>query len=337
MRPDRAAGTSVSGGCRPVGLLAVFATLLACVVALLAGCAAPAPGGATCYQSRWLDKYVCEKPVISKVAYADLRLALRTYFEKMKQQGVLAEAGLYFRDLEDGPHLGVNEYTDFAAASLLKLPVVIQYLKLSESEPELLTVNLIVPPGMELLYSVVHKPPVLLVAGEAHSVEELLFRTMAYSDNLAFVMLRKYLVERYGEESILEEAYRQLGLVPEVSDKNYVITVQRYASIFKLIYSASFLNAAMSEKFVEMMLGTSFDQGLVKGVPPGIPVAHKFGELERDGIVNLHDCGIVYYPGNPYVLCVMTRGHSHAELTKVIGEVSRMVFDEVDSRRGRLP
>lgn len=332
MRSEQPTGEAGAGPSPRPGMLVAFVASL-----LLAGCAAPAPGDAACYQSRWLDKYVCERPVISKVAYASLRLAITEYFQEMERKGVLADAGLYFRDLEDGPHFGVNEYADFAAASLLKVPVVIHYLSLAEQDPELLKVNLLVPAGMDLLYSVIYKPPLTLAAGEAHSVEDLLFRTMAYSDNLAFVMLRQYLVDRYGTETVLEESYRQLGLVPELADHNYVITVQRYASMFKMIYNASFLNEAMSEKFVEMMLAADFDQGLVRGVPPEVRVAHKFGEMERDGIVHLHDCGILYYPGNPYVLCVMTRGSSHTELAKIIGEVSRMVYAEVDSRRGRLP
>lgn len=332
MRPERqSTGVSGTGRSRPVGRFAVL--LLAGFTALLAACAAPVPVENGCYQSKWLAKYVCERPAISKIPYANLRLTISDYFEEQKRQGVLADAGLYFRDLEDGPHFGVNEYADFAAASLLKVPVVIQYLGLAEQDPEILKVKLVVPAGLELLYSVFYKPPAQLVAGDAHTVEDLLQRTMAYSDNLAFVMLRQYLIDRYGKETFLEESYRQLGLVPEVADRNHLITVLRYSSLFKLIYSASFLNSVMSEKLIEMMLAATFDHGLVQGVPPGVSVAHKFGEIERDGVVHLHDCGIVYYPENPYVLCIMTRGRSYAELAKVISEVSRMVYTEVDARR----
>lgn len=51
------------------------------------------------------------------------------------------------------------------------------------------------------------------------------------------------------------------------------------------------------------------------------------------GVVELHDCGIIYYPNNPYVLCVMTRGDSMEELKKIISTISLMTYKEVDSRR----
>lgn len=274
-------------------------------------------------------------PVISKVPYASLKQTLTRYFEKKKEEGALSDAGLYFRDLEDGPHFGVNEYTNFAAASLLKLPVVIQYLSLAEENPDILKASLVVPPDMDPLYSVAYGPRERLVAGESHTVEDLLHHTIEQSDNVAFVMLRKHLVDRYGSESFIWESYRQLGLVPDITDRNYVISVARYASLFKLIYSASFLSSAMSEKLIGMLLVPTVDIGLVQGVPPEVKVAHKFGEMERKGVVQLHDCGIIYYPENPYILCVMTRGDSYAELEKVLGEVSRMVYEEVDSRRIR--
>lgn len=66
-------------------------------------------------------------------------------------------------------------------------------------------------------------------------------------------------------------------------------------------------------------------------------MAHKFGLLsEKDdaGKViarQLHDCGIVYHPARPYVLCVMTK--SAAPIEKIegyIAEVSKRVYQEVD-------
>lgn len=302
---------------------------------LLAACSTLRPAPAPCYQSKWLDKYVCEPPVISKVPYASLKQAVTEYFDKKKEEGVLIEAGMYFRDLKDGPHFGVNEYASFAAASLLKLPVVIHYLSLAEEEPELLEQKLVVPDKMDFLYNVNYPPAQKMAPGEAHTVDDLMYRTIVYSDNVAFLMLRQHLVDRFGNDSFIWESYRQLGLVPNVADHNYVISVARYASLFKVIYSASFLNPRMSDKLLHMMLEPTFDVGLEAGLPPEIPVADKFGEMERDGVAQLHDCGIVYYPDNPYVLCVMTRGHVQTDLEHVLADVSRMVYQEVDSRRLR--
>jgi hypothetical protein len=48
--------------------------------------------------------------------------------------------------------------------------------------------------------------------------------------------------------------------------------------------------------------------------------------------VQLHDCGIVYYPKRPYILCVMTRGEKMDVLPKVIKEISTEVYRNVDEQ-----
>ncbi len=79
---------------------------------------------------------------------------------------------------------------------------------------------------------------------------------------------------------------------------------------------------------------------VVAGVPSTVDVAHKFGErttlasdTESTETKQLHDCGIVYFPENPYLLCVMTRGTDFKVLEGIISDISRMVYEEVDSRR----
>ena len=82
-----------------------------------------------------------------------------------------------------------------------------------------------------------------------------------------------------------------------------------------------------------MLASADFKRGLVAGVPEDIKVAHKFGERETSEGKQLHDCGIVYYPNRPYLLCVMTEGADLENLISVVGGVSRLVFDEIDNQR----
>lgn len=313
----------------PYLVLSVLAGILLTALALPASAA----NKAGCHLSPWLDRHACEVPVISKLPYVDLKLRVVEYVEKKKQDGTLAEAGIYFRDLKDGPHFGVNEYASFAGASLFKLPIVVQYLYLAEQDPQILQLQLRVPEGSDFYYDI-FVPPQRLVIGQMYTVEELMLRTMAYSDNVAFVVLRQYLIDRnFGDDFLLQESFRQLGLVPQTANGSAVITVMRYSAVFKIIYSAAFLSPEMSEKLIGMMLATTYDNALVRGVPADVKVANKFGVTSLESKLQLHDCGIVYYPGNPYMLCVMTRGRSEAELADVIAEISRMVYEEVNSRR----
>ncbi len=42
--------------------------------------------------------------------------------------------------------------------------------------------------------------------------------------------------------------------------------------------------------------------------------------------VEAHDCGIVYYPDSPYLLCVMTRGKDTGQLESIIGKISQITY-----------
>ncbi len=90
----------------------------------------------------------------------------------------------------------------------------------------------------------------------------------------------------------------------------------------------------MSAKALTYLVNSEFKEGIAGGVPSEIKVAHKFGErtLSAD-LKHLHDCGIVYYPDNPYILCVMTRGNNYQELSNIIKTISKMTYDEVESRK----
>jgi hypothetical protein len=57
-----------------------------------------------------------------------------------------------------------------------------------------------------------------------------------------------------------------------------------------------------------------------------LAVAHKNGETKT----SYADCGIVYRPGHPYILCVMV-GASPDKAVPVIAKVSGLVYDEIDS------
>jgi beta-lactamase class A len=129
------------------------------------------------------------------------------------------------------------------------------------------------------------------------------------------------------------ETLRELGLIAPRSNLEATITTQDYASIFRLLYNSPYLSVDNSEKILSLMAISPFDSGLVAGVPADIKVANKFGERFNENEKQLHDCGIIYYPGNPYLLCVMTKGDDWNKLTEIISAVSKIVYDEVHSRR----
>ena len=108
------------------------------------------------------------------------------------------------------------------------------------------------------------------------------------------------------------------------------------SSFFRILYNASYLNSVFSDMALKLLAKTSFVDGLVAGVPSDVFVAHKFGErtihINETGEVvlrELHDCGIVYYPQKPYILCVMTQGMDFAKLKSAISQISSLTYQSV--------
>jgi beta-lactamase class A len=102
-----------------------------------------------------------------------------------------------------------------------------------------------------------------------------------------------------------------------------------FSSVFRTLYNSSFFEWSLSEQVLNLLSQTTFTQGLVAGVPDGTVVSHKYGENTDE----LHDCGIVYHPGRPYLLCVMTRGSNVHSLEMTIAHISKMAWDFVDSSK----
>jgi hypothetical protein len=93
---------------------------------------------------------------------------------------------------------------------------------------------------------------------------------------------------------------------------------------------------------MELLTGTDFRYGINAGVPQGITVAHKFGErvyVEKINSIDietdqLHDCGIVYCPKGPYLICIMTKGHNFDTLKSIIKEISRIAYERQNEAIG---
>jgi beta-lactamase class A len=236
----------------------------------------------------------------------------------------------YFRNLNNGPSFGFNSTINYAPASLLKVPIMIAYFKKAEYNPEILDQRLIFihnsGDNLTAMQQIQSGPS--LTNGEKYSVQELIEQMIIYSDNEAMALLTANLTQ----EELLR-TYSELGVSnPYGQEQDNVLTVKDYASFFRILYNAAYLNKDYSEKALNLLSQCSFKGGIPAGIPNGIAVAHKFGERElKDGDYRqqFHDCGIIYYQKYPYLLCVMSRGNDRDKLIETIKNISRITFEEI--------
>lgn len=267
----------------------------------------------------------CERARPSARELVGVGAELRQTTQRILAQGRADHVSVYFRDLNNGPWFGIEEQAGFSPASLLKVPVMMTLLRLAEDDPQLLSRPLTVPAEMEIYHpNIVASQSI--EPGQTYTIRELIDRMVRYSDNRAAQLLIESLDVR-----LLAATYREIGLpVPQDGNLDTSMTVKQYAGVFRILYNATFLTRPLSEWALETLSRSEFRAALVAGVPAGTTVAHKFGERGLEsGRVQLHDCGIVYAPDHPYLLCVMTQGASFPALAGVIEELSRTAFMKV--------
>lgn len=254
-------------------------------------------------------------------------------FESLKNKDNNSYA-VYFRNLNNGPWFGINEKEKFMPASLLKVPLMIAYYKEAESDPDILNRSIVFDKKESLGISQDIEPSQKLEDQKTYSIRELIEHMIIYSDNEA----TRILLDNIPADHI-NKIYDDLGVELPISkwpDNDYM-SVKGYASFFRILYNAAYLNRDMSEKALGLLAASEYKGALIAGVGPGIPVSHKFGEygIDKSNPENpyeLHDCGIVYYPGYPYLICVMTRGKSIEENEKTIAQISSIVYLEIAKR-----
>ncbi len=241
---------------------------------------------------------------------------------------------VYFRNFNSGNWVGVDENDTYTPASLFKVPVMMAYFHLAESVPEIgykqLKFIQATLPSVQIV-----KPTESLVTGQTYAVGELVRRMVIYSDNDATNLLLNNL-----PSDDLTRIFTDLGIkLPATTTSQDFVSVKTYANFFRILYGSTYLSRKSSEDVLRLLSQTEFKEGIVKPLPASLVVAHKFGEfglLENGQITSreFHDCGIVYYPAHPYLLCVMTKGSDLTKLEQAVQDVSQAAYQQVNSRFG---
>jgi beta-lactamase class A len=261
--------------------------------------------------------------------YKGLVATLGTKIDNFKKQGTATDISVYFRDLNSGHWTGINENDKFDPASLLKVVLLVTYLKESLTHPEILAKELYYPGADET--GQYYKESEKLTIGN-HTVLDLIKAMIVQSDNTAKKILTDNATKQF------DETYKDFRLpLPSTPSSDDYMSARSYSVIFRSLYNSTYLPWNFSEQTLSLLSVTAFDKGIVAGVPEGTKVSHKFGERtyeEANGGVEkreLHDCGIVYYPNHPYLVCVMTRGKEFSGLEKVISDISSTIYSYVKS------
>jgi len=258
---------------------------------------------------------------------------ITNYANEQKQAGNATDISVYFRDMDLGRWIGIDENQQYDPASMLKVVIMIAYYKQAEIKPNILNQQLNYTKSLDnSIDQVPFQTPSDLQTGHSYSVEQLIEAMIINSDNGA-----KNVLLANVDNDALTQAYTDLGIAAPSDNQTYTISAKAYSAFFRILYNATYLDEELSEKALDLLSQTTYKDGLVSGLPEGTRISHKFGEhviSNTSGQITgteLHDCGIIFYPGHPYALCVMTRGENLDSMTNIIQTISKQVYESVNS------
>lgn len=262
--------------------------------------------------------------------YALLARAVENYIADVKHEGRVADASVNFIQYGQSGSFAYNDDAAYYPASLLKVVIMVGYYKKAETDPAILDRQLAYSPQVQAMQTVPFEAPTTLVPGQWYPTSELIERMIVDSDNGAMNILLLAIGDAY-----LDQVFASLGIPGPTGDgTDYTISAKDYSLFFRVLYNATYLSRENSEKALALLSKVTFKEGLVAGLPEGSIVAHKFGEhvaVTGSGTTSLelHDCGIVYVKGGPYLLCIMTKGSDLDDLKAAIARISELVYDDV--------
>ena len=251
-----------------------------------------------------------------------------------------AVVGVAYADLASGDTLHINSDSAFHAASTMKVPVMIELFRQAGNGgfslgQGLMIVNrfasIVDGSGYSLDVGSDSDSSLYRLNGQRVRVDSLLKLMITRSSNLA----TNTLITLVGAERVTA-SMRALGaghimVRRGVEDqkafdaKLYNTTTARdLAIIMRAIEEGRAADASATRAMREILLAQEFNEKIPSGVPAGVRVAHKTGEITAHS----HDAAIVYPPGRrPYILVVLTRGLSDGDQSsRLIGDISRMVY-----------
>lgn len=270
-----------------------------------------------------------DKPVVS---------AIQSAISEDTSAGDVTNASVYFSDLTSGQWASVNGNEKYYPASLGKVPIMMAYYAMAENTSSVLDEENAYPANGPDLNTQQEIPPAQAITpGQEYTNEQLIEYMIKYSDNDAADVLSALTTP--AELQDIQDVYADLQIPVDndvTATSSDIMTPQQYSILFRTLYNGTYLTRDYSEKALALLTQTTFTQGLVAGVPSSTVVAHKYGLASylSGGVPyqwELHDCGIVYAPNHPYLLCVMTKGTtSIAAQEKTIADISAAVYDKVE-------
>ena len=191
-----------------------------------------------------------------------LKNEINTFIESKKSIGEISNASVYFRKLNDGSWMNINGNEGFHPGSLIKIPILLTYLKYAESNPSLLNKQIKYEKAFSNMPNQEY-PDKMIQLGKSYKANELLEAMIENSDNAATMLLIQN-VNMNG----FKKLFTDIGLPePPENDPNFSISAVDVSKFFRVLYSSTYLNTTGSEYALTLLSKSTFQIGIANAIP----------------------------------------------------------------------
>lgn len=236
--------------------------------------------------------------------------------------------GVFVRNLTTGAEATVNPKRIFPAASLYKLPIMVEtvrQIRMGRISPE-----------QQMLVQRAHKVPGSGVLqsriGDSVPVREVLRLLIAESDNVAAMMLIdltglnnvNQTMRGLGLDTTRLIDYRAPGAMEGVGP--YSTSPADMGLLMDTIGTGRLVDQEASDEALRLMGQKQASDLLGEALPFNVKVAHKWGEIPGAR----HEVGIVFTPRFNYVVVIMTENVDPAVSPSYIRDLSKAIYTFFD-------
>ncbi|MGI0487738.1 serine hydrolase [Pantanalinema rosaneae CENA516] len=250
--------------------------------------------------------------------------ALKTAVQPVIQQNPQFNLGAYLQDLDDNSYLDISGSTTFAAASTIKVPVLVAFFqdvdagKIRLDEKLTLRKELIGQGSGDMQYHPL---------GTQYTALEVARQMIIISDNTATNLL----IARLGGQEVLNDRFRSWGLMateiknllPDLEGTN-TTSPKDLAAVMVRVSQGELISLRSRDRMLEIMRQTVNNSLLPQGLGEGATISHKTGDIKSV----LGDVGLIDLPnGKRYAIgVVVKRPDNNYQAAEIIRQVSRAAY-----------
>lgn len=277
--------------------------------------------------TRLLTAAKVKKPDMTTLYVTEKMPLLETKLRKLMVQYKTIEPSIFVWDYETGKYIDINSFKPYSAASIIKIPVLIQLFKSIEANQLTIYDEMLLTPYYKAEGS---GDLQTRSTGSKYTMDELARAMIAKSDNSATNMI----MSAIGSMTDVNSAIKDWGLkntyinnwLPDIEGTNYT-NARDLATMLYNLDNPGFLNINSREYIIDYMSHVENNRLIQSGLDPKALFVHKTGDIGK----MLGDAGIVFAPnGRKYICVILANRPYNSPLGKdFIQKASNIIYNDI--------